>query len=753
MIEIQNQVFALHNAAGSYLFRVSRQGALEHLHFGRRVSIDDAEALSCKAGLGWGGGLVYGDGTLAECQDTMALEWSGTGRGDFRETPAELGGLELPAAFCYEGHARFSGPVPMETSLPQARGEAETLAVFLRNGDLKLTLYYTVWEEAITRRVLLENQGQRQLTLDKLMSSCVDLLGSFRLTSFHGGWISEMRREQTPVGSSRLCLGSTTGFSSHRCNPGFLLSEPDATEDSGLVYGFNLVYSGSFYSSCQRSAQGLTRVMQGIAPERFTLESGGRFETPEAVMTCSERGFGGVSAQMHRFVSRHIVPEWWQSRPRPILYNSWEGCGFRFTQRSLLAQARRARELGCELFVLDDGWFGARDSDTAGLGDYSVNRKKLPDGLEGLSRQVRKLGMEFGLWFEPEAVNPNSDLYRAHPDWALGDPKLLGRNELLLDLRRREVRDYIVESVSGILDRANISYVKWDMNRHSGAPKSHDYILGLYEVLHRIFDPRPEILLEGCSSGGNRFDLGMLCFAPQIWCSDNTDPIERLEIQKSLSYLYPQSTMGAHVSAAPHAQTLRTTPLSTRGNLAFFGILGYELDLKTLLPVEEAEIRDQIAFYKQYRSMFQFGELRRLTEEGAEGFQASEDGTTLVGLFHRLQAAAPPYERLRVYGLKEDSRYRFHARPQRLRIGGFGGLIRHVTPVSLNPNGVVLRVVDHHKAMMDDAQCGAATGGALRAGIGLSARFAGTGYAEFVRMQGDFGSSVYVIEEEKKRES
>jgi alpha-galactosidase len=398
---------------------------------------------------------------------------------------------------------------------------------------------------------------------------------------------------------------------------------------------------------------------------------------------------------------------------------------------------------------LDDGWFGKRNDDKAGLGDYTVNRKKLPGGLKALADRVNDLGMEFGLWFEPEAVNPDSDLYRAHPDWALTDdlPPVYGRNELLLDLTKAEVRDYIVENVSAVLDSANITYVKWDMNRNSIAlgEKAHDYILGLYDVLRRIFEPRPEILLESCASGGNRFDLGMICFSPQVWCSDDTDPIERLTIQQSLSYLYPQSTFGAHVSAAPHAQTLRVTPLSTRGNVSFFGCLGYELDLKHLLPTEEKEITAQIAFYKQYRRIFQFGTFVRLKQPDAVGWQVSGGNTHLAGLFHRLQHAAPGYEQLRMGGLEADKQYHLLSRGQLLRVGMFGSLVKHIVPVSLDPNGMVLRTADRLYPMKDGMEEMTATGAALMAGVMLQLRFTGAGYEPKARNQGDFCSNVYLI--------
>ncbi|MCQ2558823.1 MAG: alpha-galactosidase, partial [Oscillospiraceae bacterium] len=597
------------------------------------------------------------------------------------------------------------------------------------------------------------NHGSQPVTVRRLMSSAMDLPGSFCMTTLNGSWIAEAHKQIVPVGASRVVNESVTGFSSNRHNPGFLLSEPDATEDSGIVYGFNLIYSGNHYSSAQQSFQGLTRVLSGISPDHFAKElaPGETFETPEAVLAFSDRGFSGLSCILHDFVNRCIVPEYWRYKARPVLYNSWEGCMFKFNHARLIGLARSAKKLGCELFVLDDGWFGTRDDDHSGLGDYSINRKKLPFGLEALAKQINELGMEFGLWFEPEAVNPDSDLYRAHPDWAFQEDAspALGRHELLLDLRREDVRDYIVASVGGILDSAPISYVKWDMNRHSTALgcQAHDYILGLYDVLQRIFGPRPQILLESCASGGNRFDLGMMCFSPQVWCSDDTDPIERLEIQGGLSYLYPQSVMGAHVSAAPHAQTLRSTPLSTRANVAFFGILGYELDLKHLLPVEEKEIAAQIEFYKAHRGVFQFGRFFRLPFSGGVAWQVSRGDTALAGVFHTLVHAAPGYERLRLKELIRARRYRVSSRPQALRVGNFGSLVQHIAPVSISPNGQVLRLADHLYSMPDGVQQLTASGAALMAGVALAPRFTGTGYDPNGRMQGDFGSNIYLVEE------
>ena len=761
MIEYKNGVFHISSPEMSYMFRVNAYGLPEQLCFGPPVPMADAGALALKPGTGWGCAVLLREDDGASCQDAMPLEWSGSGSGDYRESPAELETDSGAAGtdFRFAGYEITDGGAPMKCGLPQAEGGGKTLAVTLRDAALgaELTLYYTQFGPALTRRAVLKNTGTGNLYIRRLMSMCVDLAGEYDMHTFSGGWIAEGRRSVTPVGGARAVSESVTGFSSNRANPGFMLAEKGAGEDSGRVYGFNLVYSGNHYASAQRSLQGLTRVMQGLSPVNFRwkLAPGESFETPEAVLAFSDRGFNGMSRVMHDFVNGHIVPRAWRYRARPVLYNDWEGCMFDFDQRRLTELARRAKKLGCELFVLDDGWFGERNDDRAGLGDYEVNRKKLPDGLDGLAAKIGRMGMKFGLWFEPEAVNPDSGLFRAHPDWALTEPGrdgLLSRHELLLDLTKSEVRDYIVSSVSGVLDGADISYVKWDMNRNSCAvgAKAHEYVLGLYDVLRRIFASRPDVLLESCASGGNRFDLGMLCFSPQIWCSDDTDPIERLDIQGGLSYLYPQSCMGAHVSASPHAQTLRRTPLHTRGNVSFFGALGYELDLGDLLPVEEREIKAQIAFYKAHRRTFQFGEFTRLpAPEGWVGWQAAGSGETAAGFFRRLVHAAPGYEKLRFSGLDAGKRYRVESRPVRLRVGDFGSLIKYISPVRISVHGAVLRAADGLYSMPDGGEVFTASGKTLMAGFAPAGRFTGAGYDKNSRNQGDFGSELYLITEER----
>ena len=448
MITCQNNVYHLRTDDYSCLLRVNPWGLVEQLHFGAPVRTEDAESFACRPGLGWGASVILDEKETASCPDVMALAWSGSGRGDYRESPLELGGVSTD--FRFVGAQILEGSPAMGCGLPQAHGGKETLELTLEQKGARLKLYFTPYPTALVRRTVLENTGESAITVNKLMSASLDLTGDYCMATFNGGWIAEMRRHNTPVGGTKVVNESLSGSSSNRHNPGFLLYDPEATETDGRVYGFNLIYSGNHYGSAQQSLQGLTRVMQGINPSNFalTLAPGEKFETPEAVLAVSDYGFDGLSQQMHTFVNNHIVPVYWAGRKRPVLYNSWEGCMFDFNQHRLLDLADRAKKLGCELFVLDDGWFGKRNNDRAGLGDYNVNTKKLPEGITGLAKHINAKGLQFGLWFEPESVNPDSDLYRAHPDWALTDsfPHVLGRNQLLLDLTKAEVRDYIVDS-------------------------------------------------------------------------------------------------------------------------------------------------------------------------------------------------------------------------------------------------------------------------------------------------------------------
>ena len=770
-------VFALDTDRTSYIFRVTKFRHLEHIHYGERVRASDAEALSVKHDIQLGSSVMYDESDDCYCLDNLCLEWSGVGRGDYRQTPieAKMPDGSFSSDFLYDSHEIVRGCIPMQ-SLPAAYDDenaAQTLIIRMRERDRAVTLelYYTVFpaSNVISRRCVIENNCEGDISLRRIMSMSLDMTDrGFLMHSFDGGWIKEAHRHVRPVEYGIYVNSSTTGASSNRHNPGFLLSEKNTGEDFGRAWGFNLVYSGNHCGVAERSNHDLVRIQLGINPHCFdwTVRPGERFEAPEAVMTFSERGFNGLSANFHDFVNNNIVRGIWKNVERPVLINNWEACFFKFDREKLLKLAKRAKSIGVELFVLDDGWFGARDSDKAGLGDYDVNLKKLPGGLGEFAGSIEKLGMKFGLWFEPESVNVDSGLYRAHPDWAIKPPSgkpCFGRNQLLLDLTRQEVRDYIVESVGRTLDSARISYVKWDMNRHMSdayspllsnqGEFSHRYIMGLYEVLGRIFTPRPHILLESCSSGGNRFDLGMLCYSPQIWASDDTDPIERLDIQGGLSYLYPQSTMGAHVSAAPHQQTLRDTPLSTRFNVAAFGVLGYELELKYMTKAELKELRGQIAFYKKHRKTLQYGRFYRFDEHKANKLHwqvSSKDGKEhVVGCFQKLCTASEGYDMLSVHGLEPSARYHLVCKRQSLFVKRLGGLVKHVMPLELDPDGFVLRTANKFFTMPDGAEDFVASGAALISGVGLNNQFLGTGYNERLHMFGDFGSALYTIKKEK----
>ncbi|NLJ89760.1 MAG: alpha-galactosidase, partial [Clostridiales bacterium] len=701
--------------------------------------------------------------------DSRCLEWSDNGRGDFRTSPTEIimPDGSFVTDFVYDNHKLYDGCIPIET-LPSAYGGDKTLRVTLKDKvyEVYIDLYYTVfWKtDVITRRAVVRSEESDLITIRRIMSMLVDIPDEgFKMYTLDGGWIKEAHLHKRDVSYGSTINSSTTGSSSNRHNPAFMLAEADANEDYGRVYAFNMVYSGNHYSLVEKNERDLVRVCMGINPNQFEwkLSKGEKFETPECVFTFSSKGFNESSYHMHEFVNEHIVRGTYKKKDRPILLNNWEAHFFDFNEKKLLNLARQAKDLGVELFVLDDGWFGDRNSDNAGLGDYNVNPKKLPNGLKDFADKIKKMGLKFGLWFEPEMVNEDSNLYRTHPEYAVRVPTrdpVRGRNQLVLDLCKAEVRDYIVDQVTSILDSVDISYVKWDFNRHIAEAFStatsrsqgefyHRYVCGLYDILRRIFEPRPHILFESCSSGGNRFDLGMLCFSPQIWTSDDTDPIERLKIQQGLSYFYPLSTMGAHVSQAPHQQTLRDTPLATRFNVACFGCLGYELDLKYFTPEEKKDIKDQIAFYKKYRRVFQYGRFYRIKsyKDNKVIWQvlSRDKETALTGFFQTLTKAAESSDRLRVVGLKEGV-YFLATRPQKLYIKRFGNLTKHILPVELDPEGVVLRTANKHFSLTDCIEEYICSDKALNFGIPLNDQFIGTGYNEHIRVLGDFGSNMYV---------
>ncbi len=765
-ITVSEGLFRLDTAESTYLFQKTAFGHLESLHYGRKIPVGDPESLRFKRELTHGSAVIYDEqADPVYCLDDIPLEWSGVGKGDFRTPPIEI---RMPDGsftcdFLLDSYRVESGAPKMET-LPQSTGgEAQTLIVTMKDAvfPVYLDLYYTVYEaeNVITRRAVLRNEAKEPVLLREMMSYSLDLCDrSYTVTTLSTAWIREAQVIERPLKAGTI-VNESIGHSQHSGNPALALAACGATENDGDVYGFNLIYSGNHRTTVELSAAGLVRVTGGVNPHCFLweLKQGERFETPEAVLTYSCRGKNGMSQNFHAFVQNRVVRGDWQKQERPILINDWEACFFQFRQNSLLRLARQGKKLGCELFVLDDGWFGARNTDTAGLGDYTVNPKKLPNGLEGLGERVNRLGMRFGLWFEPENVNDDSDLYRAHPDWAIQRPNRapsLGRHQKILDLTRKEVRDYIVENVSKILDTCPIAYVKWDMNRKvsdfTDGAFLHRYVIGYYEVLSRIFRPRPQILLEGCASGGGRFDLGQLCFAQQIWASDDTDPIERLKIQGGLSLFYPVSTMGAHVSLAPHQQTLRNTPLSTRFAVAAFGAFGLELDPKDLTPIERKSLKGMLNTYRKIRKTCQFGRFSRIEtgDPHIVQWQAQSEKQTVVLRVKTLAPAAQWNDVVEVRGLDPEKTYALRQVESPLFVSGFGTLLKHILPVTIRSYSHLLLAVNKHFRMDDYRESYRASGAQLMAGIRLHRSFIGTGYSDKMHMQGDYSSMLLIITEE-----
>ena len=771
MITFDNKVFKLDTRNTSYIFKIADCGKLESIHYGSYVRNQSYAALELKNTIQFGSCVDY-DTSASYSLDNVLLEYSENGKGDYRHSPIEL---VMPDGtyvtdFVYHSHEISDNAHKLET-LPSAYGKAQALTVILADkkyNNVQLKLTYTVFEESdvIVRNTTLVNNGSQNITLNKLMSFSLDLPSTyFDIVTLSGSWIKEAHMHSTPVSQGIYVNSSTVGASSNRHNPAFMLVGKGADYNRGNVYGFNLVYSGNHYSAIEGSPAGTTRIMSGINPHCFNwvIAPHESFETPQAVMTYSAKGINKMAQNMHNFVNENIVRGQHKYAERPIVINNWEAMMFDFTKQKIVALADKAKKLGVEMLVLDDGWFGARNNDRAGLGDWVVNTQKLPGGLTSLAKAINNRGMKFGLWFEPECVNPDSDLYRAHPDWAIAVPSRtpsLGRNQMVLDLTRQEVRDYIVDAVDSILNSANIEYVKWDYNRHISDMYSaklenqgefyHRYIMGLYEVLDKIFHQKhPNILFESCSSGGNRFDLGMLCYSPQIWTSDDTDPIERLDIQGGVFNFYPPSCVSAHVSMSPNAQTLRNTPISTRFNVASFGVLGYELDFAELTPDELRQVKEQIEFYKAHRRTFQYGkfEFVHVDNPNQISWQTTGDGEIIAGLFQKKTCAFPYRDRLVIPSANPDKEYSVECVKQYIRIKTFGSLIHHIMPVRLNADGLVIRTADKLYSLTDGHETYTCYGDILNYGMNLEMQYEGTGYNEKIRLLGDFGSNLYLIKE------
>ena len=605
--DAQTRCFHLSNDRVSYILRLGAGAYPLHLYWGRRVRAVRDDLLSRLT--------PYTDETFSLHEtplDLLPQECPVMGGADLREGMLAVRHADGTDALDlrYERHEILEGK-PQLAGLPSARGEgARTLLLTLRDAEsgLSVELAYTIYDDAdiIARSARIVNGGAQAVTLERALSACVDFeKADFSLLTLSGAWARERQAGIRPLVQGDQGVSTTRGASSVQTSPFLALLAPGTTETQGEVYAMALCYSGSFAASVQVDQHGMARAQIGIQPLNFgwMLAPGESFTTPEAYLCFSAEGLGGMSRQFHTLVHSHITTGRWARSERPLLINNWEATYFGFDEEKLLSLARCAKDVGIDLFVLDDGWFGHRDADNSSLGDWVDDTRKLPHGLSGLSERIHALGMKFGLWVEPEMISPDSDLYRAHPDWCIhagNRARIESRHQLVLDLSREDVREYIVTSICAALRRGNVDYVKWDMNRNinmwgsaclsAGRQKElgHRYILGLYEIMSRVVREFPDVLFESCAGGGGRFDLGLMCLMPQAWCSDDTDAWMRCRIQYATSYVFPPSTMGAHVSAVPNHQTGRISPLATRAAVAMGGTYGYELDL-TRLPAEELE--------------------------------------------------------------------------------------------------------------------------------------------------------------------
>ena len=673
----EGKVFSLHTKSTTYQMMVDQYGYLIHLYYGARTTGIMSYLLDP-----WdrgGAGQPHGVEDRTYSLDCMPQEFPFAGGGDFRSPMLVV--RDATGAFgCdlrYERYEVREGKygLPGLPAVYDGGEEAQTLSVVLadRRLGLEVELLYGVLPslDVITRAAIVRNVGTSEFTVEKLQTACLDFpAGQFDVISFHGRHCMERVPDRHTVGHGVFAVGSRRGASSHQYNPFIILADPQTTETDGRCWSMSFVWSGGFQAQVERAQYDMVRMQMGLSQDGFSypLAAGKMLVAPEVIMTYASSGLDRLSNNLHRCIRKHVCRGPWRDAARPILVNSWEAFYMDFTGEDIVGLAQKASDLGIDLLVLDDGWFAARNDDKRALGDWRVNEQKLGMPLGSLAECVNDLGMMFGLWFEPEMVNEDSDLYRAHPDWVLSVPgkdPVTGRDQLVLDFTRAAVRDGIFCQMCEVLDHAHVEYLKWDFNRlivdaYSATEADqgrvlYDYVLGLYDLLERLVTRYPDILFEGCAGGGGRYDAGMLYYTPQIWTSDNTDPIDRLTIQYGTSFGYPASTMGAHVSASPNENTHRATPLATRGLVAMQGSgFGYELDLRKLADQECEEVRRQVSAYREVEALVREGDLHRLSsplkDDACSWEFVSEDGSTVLvtSVVTRMAAyGTTPYVRLR----------------------------------------------------------------------------------------------------------
>ena len=685
-VNASNRLFHLQTKHTSYVFHVIEDGSLGQLYYGPKIPFKDdyanlntREEHDCTN--------TRTDEDVEFQAELLKQEYAGLGKGDYRYPAFQITypNGSRTSEFQYrdyelkDGKARLTG---LPSTFADDSNDSQTLTVKLADGDLELQLHYTIFadEDVIVRSTTFVNHG-KTVFLNRALSAQLDLPdANYDFIQFAGSWSRERHLHRSHLRPGTQSISSLRTASSHQENPFFMLARPHTDNNQGAVFGFNFVYSGNFLDSVEVDQFDTTRVLIGINPDEFgwKLNSGDSFQTPEVIFSYTDNGFNALSQQLGAFYAQHLINPHFAHQERPILINNWEATFMDFTEDKLMPIVKRAKELGIEMFVLDDGWFGHRDDDRSSLGDWFVDEKKFNHGIAGFAKRVHDLDMKFGLWFEPEMISIDSKLYQTHPEWMIKTPgrgQTPGRHQFVLDMSRQEVVDYLFGLMSHIIQDAKLDYIKWDMNRNitemygADLPAdqqlefSHRYILGVYDLYDRLTKAFPDVLFESCASGGGRFDLGMMYYAPQAWCSDDTDAVERIKIQDGTSYGYTPSMWGAHVSAVPNDQVGRLTSIDMRAKVAYFGAFGYELDVTELSDEEQATIKQQVAFYKQYRKLFQFGTFYRLeTPDTSDNVYAwetvSPDKQTAIGMRYQiLNGANPAYIRYYFKGLDPERHY------------------------------------------------------------------------------------------------
>lgn len=684
-----NRVFELDTDTTSYRIGIADdEGFVGHIYYGRKI-----RSQQCGQFLRtWEGPFVPSTNNRERCSflDTFPTEYSGNGIGDYRESCIAVKTItgSRTTDLMYESYDIIDGKPELEGLPASFAGDEMVQTLILHMADkgdgLEVDLLYSVFEceDVITRSVKVRNNGDKDIRLTKVYSACIDMDDEdFEMLTLHGSWARERQMERRSIAYGKQSVSSLRGESSHQDHPFMAWMTKGSNQASGDVYGMHFVYSGNFIAQIEKSQFDSIRAVMGIHSEGFEwlLTPGDSFTAPEVVLTYSHSGLGTMTRNLHDFYRGHLIRSKYLHQKRPVLINNWEATYFDFDTDKLLAIAKSAAEHGIEMLVMDDGWFGHRNDDATSLGDWFVNENKIKGGLKHLVDEVNKLGLKFGIWMEPEMISPDSELYRKHPDWAFAVPErtaTLSRNQYVLDLSRKEVRDYVYECVHNVISSANIEYVKWDMNRQltdigsveftgdRQGELAHRYVLGVYELQERLVNDFPDLLLENCSGGGARFDPGMLYYSPQIWCSDDTDAIERLSIQEGTELIYPLSTMGAHVSDCPNHTVGRTTPFMTRAHVALAGTFGYELDITKISDEERMVIPEQVALYHKYNDLVREGDYYRIASYRENGLYdcwmvvAKDKSEALVTYVQVLGKPNVHSRKIKLLGLDEAADYR-----------------------------------------------------------------------------------------------